>query len=42
MIGNLPRCREAGAAMTDDKQVLDLEEPLDLNTMFLDTAGYLA
>jgi hypothetical protein len=38
MIGNLPRCREAGAAMTDDKQVLDLEEPLDLNTMFLDTA----
>ena len=24
--------------MTDDKQVLDLEEPLDLNTMFLDTA----
>jgi len=29
--------RKAGAATTDGKQVLDLEEPLDLSTMFLDT-----
>ena len=29
--------RKAGAAMVDGKQVLDLEEPLDLSTMFLDT-----
>ena len=29
--------RKAGAAMADGKQVLDLEEPLDLSTMFLDT-----
>src|ERR1700739_3527035 len=29
--------RKAGAAIADGKQVLDLEEPLDLSTMFLDT-----
>src|ERR1700740_1279574 len=29
--------RKAGAAITDGKQVLDLEAPLDLSTMFLDT-----
>ena len=29
--------RKAGAPMVDGKQVLDLEEPLDLSTMFLDT-----
>ena len=29
--------RKAGAAMADGKQVLDLEEPLDLSKMFLDT-----
>src|SRR5580698_10809462 len=29
--------RKAGAAITEGKQVLDLEEPLDLSTMFLDT-----
>jgi hypothetical protein len=29
--------RKAGAATADGKQVLDLEEPLDLSTMFLDT-----
>ena len=29
--------RKAGAAMVDGKQVLDLEEPLDLSNMFLDT-----
>src|ERR1700731_3858632 len=29
--------RKAGAAMAAGKQVLDLEEPLDLSTMFLDT-----
>src|ERR1700756_1762788 len=29
--------RKAGAAMADGKQVLDLEEPLYLSTMFLDT-----
>jgi hypothetical protein len=29
--------RKAGAALEDGKQVLDLEEPLDLSTMFLDT-----
>jgi hypothetical protein len=29
--------RKAGAAITEGKQVLDLEEPLDLGTMFLDT-----
>jgi hypothetical protein len=29
--------RKAGAAITDGKQVLDLEEPLDLSAMFLDT-----
>jgi hypothetical protein len=29
--------RQAGAAMADGKQVLDLEEPLDLSTMLLDT-----
>jgi hypothetical protein len=29
--------RKAGAALEDGKQVLELEEPLDLSTMFLDT-----
>lgn len=29
--------RKAGAALEDGKQVLGLEEPLDLSTMFLDT-----
>jgi hypothetical protein len=29
--------RKAGAAIADGKQVLDLEAPLDLSTMFLDT-----
>ena len=29
--------RKAGAAIGDGKQVLDLEEPLDLSAMFLDT-----
>jgi transposase-like protein DUF772 len=29
--------RKAGAAIADGKQVLDLEEPLDLSAMFLDT-----
>jgi len=29
--------RKAGAAISDGKQALDLEEPLDLSTMFLDT-----
>src|ERR1700720_621131 len=29
--------RKAGAAISDGKQVLDLEAPLDLSTMFLDT-----
>src|ERR1700726_4397786 len=29
--------RKAGAAIVDGKQVLDLEEPLDLSKMFLDT-----
>src|SRR5271168_4221829 len=29
--------RQAGAALSDGKQVLDLEEPMDLSTMFLDT-----
>ena len=29
--------RKAGAAIADGKQVLDLEEPLDLSRMFLDT-----
>jgi hypothetical protein len=29
--------RKAGAAIAECKQVLDLEEPLDLSTMFLDT-----
>ena len=29
--------RRAGAAIADGKQVLDLEEPLDLSRMFLDT-----
>jgi hypothetical protein len=29
--------RKAGAAMVDGKQVLDLEEPLDLSKMLLDT-----
>jgi hypothetical protein len=29
--------RKAGAAMADGKQVLDLEEPLDLSAMLLDT-----
>ena len=29
--------RKAGAAIVDGKQVLDLEEPLDLSTMLLDT-----
>ena len=29
--------RKAGAAISDGKQVLDLEEPLDLSAMFLDT-----
>src|SRR5271165_6580121 len=29
--------RKAGAAMVNGKQVLDLEEPLDLETMFMDT-----
>ena len=29
--------RKAGAATTDGKQVLDLEEPLDLSKMFMDT-----
>jgi hypothetical protein len=28
---------KAGAALSDGKQVLELEEPLDLSTMFLDT-----
>src|ERR1700731_780989 len=29
--------RKAGAAIAEGKQPLDLEEPLDLSTMFLDT-----
>jgi hypothetical protein len=29
--------RNAGAAITDGKQVLDLDGPLDLSTMFMDT-----
>ena len=29
--------RKAGTAITDGKKVLDLEEPLDLSAMFLDT-----
>jgi len=34
--------RKAGAAISDGQQVLDLEEPLDLSTMFLDTTGLKA
>jgi hypothetical protein len=29
--------RKAGAPIADDKQALDLEEPLHLSTMFMDT-----